>query len=63
MARKSLFAAMSVLTRRPRLTVSLVILVLLATQGAVAESGDLVASPSEYGNADLGPETDGGGSS
>ncbi|MEZ3145365.1 hypothetical protein [Halobaculum sp. MBLA0143] len=61
MARNSLFTVASALARRPRLVVSLVVLVLLATQGAVAESGDLVASPAEYGDADLGPDS--GGSS
>jgi hypothetical protein len=34
------------------------LVILLASQGAVAESGDLVASPLEDGNTDLGPTTD-----
>jgi hypothetical protein len=55
MLRDKAYATVAVLARRPRLVVSLVLLVLLATQGAVAEPGDLAVSPMEEGSADYGP--------
>lgn len=56
MLRDRAYAAAAALTRRPRLFVALVVLVLAATQGAVAESGEFVISPMEEGNVDMGSD-------
>ncbi|MEZ3117737.1 hypothetical protein RYH80_17605 [Halobaculum sp. MBLA0147] len=56
MLRDRAYATVSALARRPRLVVSLVLLVLLASQGAVAEGGDLTVSPLEEGRAILGSD-------
>lgn len=60
MLRNRAYATVSTLARRPRLVVSLVLLVSLASQGAVAEGGDLLVSPSEEGKAILGSDGKGG---
>ena len=49
--------AVGALTLKPRFVVALVLLVLLVSQGAVAESS-VVVSPMEDGVVNMGPGTD-----
>jgi hypothetical protein len=58
MLRSKTFAVTGVLARNPRIVVALMLLLVLGTQGAVAESGDMLVSPMEEGNADYGPTGD-----